>query len=238
MAQFMLNHLVRLVGLNNADYNDKLARVKSVLDPTRGRHLVTLEGEVVPSTVNRDIHIKPENMLHACEYCHVVKSTTDMPIELKCSRCRIARYCNRDCQRTDWPQHKVNCFVYGVNRDRLKKPLIDAVVRNDLTEVQRLVEQGADVNRAGYNGSTPIRFAADLGYLTIVRYLAQQGADFNKADDVDDTTPLFMAAYNGRKEVVQFLVQQGKDLPPSPPFFSYHPLTCPPSPPPSVSSRR
>ena len=55
MAEFGLSHLVRLVGLNSADYNGKLARVQSILDPIRGRHLVVLlAGEVSPR-LRRDI---------------------------------------------------------------------------------------------------------------------------------------------------------------------------------------
>lgn len=27
----------------------------------------------------------------------------------KCSVCKIARYCNRECQRADWPKHKTLC---------------------------------------------------------------------------------------------------------------------------------
>jgi hypothetical protein len=30
---------------------------------------------------------------------------------LRCSRCRCARYCNAECQRADWPQHKRECPV-------------------------------------------------------------------------------------------------------------------------------
>ena len=214
MAQFMVNHLVRLVGLNNADYNGKLARVNSVLDETRGRHLVKLEGEIL-STLNREIHIKPENLLHACEGCHAVgTATADEQIALKCARCRVARYCNSDCQRNNWKVHKVHCFAFGVNRDRLKKPLFDAIIRRDLTEVQRLVEQGADVKKTSTNGSTPIRSACDVGYLPIVNYLAQQGADINKADN-DNTTPLYVAACFGYLSVVQFLVSQGNLTDPS-----------------------
>merc|ERR1712032_1266374 len=27
----------------------------------------------------------------------------------KCSRCRIAEYCSRECQRLHWKQHKIEC---------------------------------------------------------------------------------------------------------------------------------
>ena len=28
---------------------------------------------------------------------------------LYCSRCKIVRYCSRDCQRASWPIHKIDC---------------------------------------------------------------------------------------------------------------------------------
>ena len=127
--------MFRLVGLNNVDYNNKIARVKSILDVTRARHLVTLEGEDVPPTLTRDIHIKPENILHACGSCHA-SGTAEQQIDLKCALCRVARYCNRDCQTNHWKDHKAHCYAFGVNRYRVKKPILDAIIRNDLIEVQ------------------------------------------------------------------------------------------------------
>lgn len=31
---------------------------------------------------------------------------------VRCSRCQMARYCNRDCQKRDWPVHKQVCVSY------------------------------------------------------------------------------------------------------------------------------
>ena len=173
MAEFGLSHLVRLVGLNNADYNDKLAQVISLLDPMRGRHLVHLiEGEV-SSRLRQDIHVKPENMRHVCNHCHLT-SETKMQI---CGKCRVVRYCNKDCQRNDWSSHKVHCEEHGLYRELTKKPLFDAIRTRNLMEVQRLVEQGADVNDtlSGYR-FTPVSNAVKIGHMPIVRYLCEQGA--------------------------------------------------------------
>jgi hypothetical protein len=27
----------------------------------------------------------------------------------RCGRCRMARYCSRECQRADWPHHMIDC---------------------------------------------------------------------------------------------------------------------------------
>lgn len=43
-----------------------------------------------------------------CSYC----KTQDIKIKLKkCSRCQMAEYCSRECQKADWPVHKrEDCF--------------------------------------------------------------------------------------------------------------------------------
>jgi hypothetical protein len=30
-------------------------------------------------------------------------------VTLQCSRCTVARYCNAECQKADWPNHKSGC---------------------------------------------------------------------------------------------------------------------------------
>lgn len=34
---------------------------------------------------------------------------TRPPAHLKCGNCLLARYCSRECQKTDWPKHKIIC---------------------------------------------------------------------------------------------------------------------------------
>jgi hypothetical protein len=35
-------------------------------------------------------------------------SATDKPL-MTCVRCKSVKYCNKDCQKTDWPSHNVVC---------------------------------------------------------------------------------------------------------------------------------
>ena len=39
-----------------------------------------------------------------CAHC----DTTSEKMQ-RCSRCQFAHYCNRECQRAHWPQHKLQC---------------------------------------------------------------------------------------------------------------------------------
>lgn len=40
-----------------------------------------------------------------CTLCFEMRSE----IMKKCAACKDARYCSKDCQRTDWPKHKIMC---------------------------------------------------------------------------------------------------------------------------------
>ena len=44
---------------------------------------------------------------HRCCLCHVERVDGNMK---KCSQCRAQRYCSRDCQEKDWPDHRTNCI--------------------------------------------------------------------------------------------------------------------------------
>ena len=51
------------------------------------------------------------------------------------------------------------------------------VSRNDLEGVSRLIEAGADINKAENDGWTPLMMAAEFGHGDIVKYLLDSGAD-------------------------------------------------------------
>mmetsp|Transcript_44814 Transcript_44814/g.66496 ORF Transcript_44814/g.66496 Transcript_44814/m.66496 type:complete len:554 (-) Transcript_44814:221-1882(-) len=50
-----------------------------------------------------------------CETCKAIRPYTEMK---KCSRCRTATYCCVECQRKDWPRHKVQCPRMAEDRSR------------------------------------------------------------------------------------------------------------------------
>lgn len=57
-----------------------------------------------------------------CSYCGKIESNDES--FKKCGNCELYRYCSKDCQRKDWPQHKKICKLppgQEVLRDAVSK---------------------------------------------------------------------------------------------------------------------
>lgn len=87
-------------------------------------------------------------------------------------------------------------------------PLKVAAERNILEMVPLLLEAGAELNRPGYNGITPLAAACLKGHLKIVKILAAAGADFQLGDDFGHS-PLFWAVVGAHLALVEWLVEHG-----------------------------
>jgi uncharacterized protein len=86
--------------------------------------------------------------------------------------------------------------------------LLEAAKTGDLSEVQRLVESGAEVNCRGRNGITPLLQNASM-HLAVKEYLITQGADINYAG-FSEGTVLMLAA--GAVDIVQRLIELGAEV--------------------------
>jgi ankyrin repeat protein len=81
-----------------------------------------------------------------------------------------------------------------------------AVNAGNLAEVNRLIQAGADVNKANNIGETPLWIASDKIHVQIVeRLLAAPGIDVNKAN-ADGYTPLHMASFSGELDIFERLL--------------------------------
>ena len=77
--------------------------------------------------------------------------------------------------------------------------------------VLKLLEYGANVNKADKEGRTPLIAASYMGHGEIVRHLLARGADINH-EDIDGRTALSVAALcipasEGHTEVVRILLE-------------------------------
>ncbi len=85
------------------------------------------------------------------------------------------------------------------------KVLSESLDADDITEVRKLIEAGADVNVINKYGATPIYIASWKGFIDIVKLLLEARADVNKA--IKGVTPLFIASQEGHNEVVKLLLE-------------------------------
>jgi hypothetical protein len=85
-------------------------------------------------------------------------------------------------------------------------PLYKIVERANKEDVQLLLDNGADVNKADSNYHNPLRIAVESGNQEMVQLLlADPRTDVNKADRYE-YTPLYITAKSGNQEMVQLLL--------------------------------
>ena len=119
-----------------------------------------------------------------------------------------------------------------------------AVAKGDLFEVERLIEEGVDVNTVHYTihvGEGPdkkmtlLMHAARDGHTEIAKLLIESGANVDAADFTDYSlrveyqrgeTALFYASGAGHTEIVRLLVDNGADVNAEVPSFPYGSYTA------------
>jgi ankyrin repeat protein len=87
----------------------------------------------------------------------------------------------------------------------LAGPIHDAVLDEDIDEVQRQLDAGVDVNEENSIGYTPLHYAAGVGRIDIVELLIKHGANINATDSVKGATPLDYAHWKGQLEAIETL---------------------------------
>jgi uncharacterized protein len=86
--------------------------------------------------------------------------------------------------------------------------LIPAAGKNDLTQVQSLLEKGADVNAKDNDGMTALMGTSFEAHFDVAKLLVEKGADVNiKSKDKD--TALMAASANGQTRIVELLKAPG-----------------------------
>ena len=89
--------------------------------------------------------------------------------------------------------------------------LIEAIEKDDLSQVEQEIANGADVTEEDMFLGAPIVLAAILGNVQIVELLLDQGALVQIEDHVSGT-PLHAAAINGHLNVVKILIEHGSNI--------------------------
>lgn len=116
--------------------------------------------------------------------------------------------------RTDVARVDINSFRQSIQKSgSLYKgwPVLSiASLLGEQDIVNKLVQQGEDVNARDKSGYTALHRASSKGQLETMQILHASGADVNAVSEKNET-PLFMAAQTGRLKAVQWLLQQDAD---------------------------
>jgi len=89
--------------------------------------------------------------------------------------------------------------------------LIEAAQGGQKKEIEKLLNQGANINVQDEYGESPILAASKRGFVEIVKILLDRGADINLAD-TDGSTPLIEASKLGHLDVVKLLLSRGANV--------------------------
>lgn len=94
--------------------------------------------------------------------------------------------------------------------DDLNTSLLESALQGDLTKVQSLIGQGADVNLAGTDGRTPLINAAGSGNVELVKFLLERKALINVKTKTGET-PFLVAAQKGYPEIMKLFMAKSID---------------------------
>ncbi|GFG25124.1 isoform 2 of receptor-interacting serine/threonine-protein kinase 4 [Aspergillus udagawae] len=103
----------------------------------------------------------------------------------------------------------------------MTEDLVDAIKRNDLGGVERVLGQNIHIDKPDKVGNTPLGIAVTLRNETLVRRLLEANASVD-ARDVKGKTPLMIAVRNGHIEMARLLLEMDADCT----VYSDEGLTC------------
>lgn len=88
-------------------------------------------------------------------------------------------------------------------------PIHKAARKGDLEVVERLIQEGADIDTLNDDGYTPLHCAAKNGHVAVIEALVRLGSNAIDAPTAWDKTPLFLAAVYDRGPAIEALVRLG-----------------------------
>lgn len=91
-------------------------------------------------------------------------------------------------------------------------PLDIAILSQDFDEVNKLIDEGADINDAQNNLMTPLLWAVSTNNIYMCRLLLSRGANVNLKNRNSYITPLLMAIEKNYAEICKLLIESGADL--------------------------
>jgi len=93
----------------------------------------------------------------------------------------------------------------------LNRALLEAAEEGNITDINKLLDAGANVNCSLNGDGSPLIVAARSGRQEAVQLLLERGADLNMPVS-GDGNPLIMAAREGHAEIVALLLDRGANI--------------------------
>lgn len=133
------DHLVHFTSYNKLNYDHDFSLERCVIERLNYKTLDTAcalltrpDGSLSPSLksynpefIKQVLALRKkffsETKTVCCSFCDS-QGTTAHPL-LRCSGCKEARYCTSECQKRDWPQHKIACKATAMAAHSAPNPL-------------------------------------------------------------------------------------------------------------------
>lgn len=96
-------------------------------------------------------------------------------------------------------------------RDTLTHRFAAAVAQGNISDLIRMLAEGADINKLNANGENALHVAATRGQLAVVNLLIQAGANLEVCSD-SEVSPLYLAVIGNHADIVQALIHAGATL--------------------------
>lgn len=90
--------------------------------------------------------------------------------------------------------------------------LLKAVELGENEEVEKLIQEGTNVNIGDVYKRTPLHVSCEYGHEKTTKLLIDAGANLNTGDCLFGDTPLIQASSRGNMKIVKLLINAGADL--------------------------
>ena len=80
----------------------------------------------------------------------------------------------------------------------------------DISSIQKLLENGVDINEKDFLNRTPLMYAAEDENLETIKFLIEKGANINEID-IKNETALIIALKNDNLETAKILIEYNAD---------------------------
>ena len=102
-------------------------------------------------------------------------------------------------------------YIPSFYRGSLDYNLMVAASKGYVSEVTRLINDGADIFAETDQGATPLIFAVSNNQTEVARLLIEYGSDVNKMTS-KSVSPLIIAVKNENSEIAEALIREGADI--------------------------